>query len=117
MIWFNTIAAVVGALSGTVIHECCHAAAAELVGGEAKGVGWRGGLTGGPVVFFGCPDDRWRQRVIGAAPLPVAIVIAVIAGFAGPESGVLRWFTLGVVATTALLSPSDLFPSRQTGSA
>jgi len=109
--FFVSASMMIGALVGSVIHEASHAVAAELVGGSFEGVGWNNDL-GGPAVYYESPAG-WQNYVVSMAPLPVAVLIAGIAAFAGPRTVGFAAFTLGVVAMTAKLSRSDLSVSRQ----
>jgi len=108
------LVAMAGAIAGAFTHEATHALVATVVG-DVKGVGWQGGLAGGPYVDFRAPS-RWRSEAVRKAPL-VAGVIAlaiVVVTYPGPT---LDWvaaaaFALGLLWT----SPEDLFGARATAS-
>jgi len=100
------LAAMAGSLVGTLVHEATHAVAAIALG-ELEGVGWQGGLAGGPFVDYRV-DSRWRSEAVRKAPLALGGVgaIALLAGFEGATVG---WVAAaGVVAGLLWSSPEDL---------
>lgn len=109
------LAAAAGALVGTVAHEATHAVAAHLLG-ELHGVGWQGGLAGGPYVDYRT-RSRFRSEVIRKGPLALGCVgtIALVVSFDGVS---LPWLTAaGAVAGLLWSSPEDLFLSAARESA
>ena len=104
-----------GALAGTITHEAIHAAVASVVG-ELEGVGWQGGLAGGPYVDFRAPT-RARSETVRKAPLVVgvAVVVAVAASF---ETPTVAWVAAAGFALGLLwASPEDLSSARAESSA
>jgi len=96
------IAAMGGALCGSICHETTHAVAAVAFG-ELVGVGWRGGVAGGPFVDFRA-DARWRSEVIRKAPL------ALVVTYHGPT---LAWVALAAASLGVVWSsPEDFSRER-----
>jgi len=95
-----------GALLGSVCHETVHAVAAVALG-ELVGVGWRGGLAGGPFVDFRA-DRRWRSEVIRKAPLALGVVAlaATVVTYHGPS---LSWVALAAAALGLVWSSPEDF--------
>lgn len=105
----------VGGLVGTIIHEAAHAAVAIVVG-ELVGVGWQGGLAGGPFVDFRA-STRLRSEAVRKAPLVVGVggVVALVVTYQAPTPG---WVALaGAVAGVLWTSPEDLFVEAARASA
>jgi hypothetical protein len=108
------LAAMAGALVGTVVHEATHAALAIALG-QLEGVGWQGGLAGGPFVDFRAPT-RARSEVIRKAPLVVGLGGAAVVVTTATLS--VAWtFGAAVVAGLLWTSPADLFLSRSQAAA
>jgi hypothetical protein len=106
LLWYP-LAAMAGGVLGTIAHEALHALAAIALG-ELEGIGWQGGLAGGPFVDFRA-DSRWRSEVIRKLPLATGVgaAIAVVGSFDGLT---LPWLTAaGAVAGLLWTSPEDLF--------
>jgi len=113
---FAPLAAMAGALAGSTVHELVHAIVAVLVGGKVEGVGWQGGLTGGPFISWRSPDEStWRPRVVGLAPFALGVVAAVVAVVRSPD-GYAAFGVAGFVLALLWSSPEDfsLERSRQT---
>jgi hypothetical protein len=104
------LAAAAGLLVGAIAHETTHAVLAVVLG-ELVGVGWAGGLAGGPVVDFRAPT-RLRSEVVRKGPVVLGVVAAasVVVGFGGVTLGWL--FEVGVAVGLLQASPQDLFVSR-----
>lgn len=99
--------AVVGALVGSAVHEMLHVGAAKAVGGTVRELGWRGGLTGGPLVVWEAPDESaWRARAVGLAPFCAGVVAALVAAIERP-TGYLGMATLGFLASLLWGSRED----------
>jgi hypothetical protein len=97
-------------LLGALAHETAHAAAAVALG-ELEGVGWSGGVAGGPYVNFRAPT-RLRSEVIRKAPLALG-VLAAASAVVGFESITLPWLFQAALAVGLLWSsPADLFIAR-----
>lgn len=110
--------AVGGALVGSAVHEMLHVAAAKIVGGTVRELGWRGGLTGGPLVVWEAPDESaWRARIVGLAPFCVGVLVAVATAVERP-TGYLGMATLGFLASLLWGSREDwsLTQSKATAS-
>jgi len=104
------LTAAAGLLVGALAHETTHAAAAVALG-DLEGVGWQGGLAGGPYVDFRAPT-RWRSEVIRKAPLALGLVAAASA-VVGFEGVTLAWlFHAGMTVGLLWTSPADLLVSR-----
>ena len=109
------LTAAAGMLVGAVAHETAHAAAA-LVLGELEGVGWAGGLGGGPFVDFRAPT-RLRSEIIRKAPLALGILAAASA-VVGFEAITLPWlFQAALAVGLVWASPADLFVERAAATA
>jgi len=109
------LAAMGGALLGSVCHETAHAVAAVALG-ELVGVGWRGGLAGGPFVDFRA-GSRWRSEVIRKAPLALGVValVATVVTYAGPT---VAWVALAAASLGLVWSsPEDFSRERATAAA
>lgn len=103
------LAAMAGALVGTIAHEGIHAVLAIALG-QLEGVGWQGGLAGGPYVDFRAPT-RARSEVIRKAPLAVGLGGAAVVVTSATLS--VAWtFGAAVVAGLLWTSPADLFLAR-----
>ena len=101
------LAAMAGGVLGVVAHEGIHYALARALG-EVIGVGWVGGLAGGPYVDYRV-GSRWRSEVIRKGPLAAGIAGA-IALFATFDGVTLPWvFGAGAVGGLLWSSPEDLF--------
>lgn len=103
------LAAMAGGVAGVVAHESIHYALAELLG-DVVGVGWTGGLAGGPYIDYRI-EGRWRSEAIRKGPLAAGIVgaIALLVSFDGLT---LPWVAAaGAVAGLLWTSPEDLFTS------
>lgn len=109
------LAAMAGGLVGTLAHETTHAVAAIALG-ELVGVGWQGGLAGGPFVDYRAAS-RWRSEAIRKAPLVVGIVaaVALAVAYRGPSLATLA--ATGTVAGLLWTSPEDLSSARAEASA
>lgn len=106
------LAAMAGGLVGSIAHEATHVVLA-LALGDLEGVGWQGGLTGGPYVDFRT-DDWLASEIIRKTPLGLGLggAISVAASFEGVS---LSWlFLAGVVAGLLWASPEDLSRARST---
>ena len=101
------LAAATGAVGGAIVHEATHATVAAACG-VLEGVGWQGGLAGGPYVDF-VPETRWQSEAVRKAPLPV-VLFALVGLVFGYDGRTLPWVA-AAGATIALLwsSPEDLF--------
>lgn len=109
------LAAMAGGLIGVIAHETTHAVAAVAVG-ELVGVGWQGGVVGGPYVDFRAPT-RWRSEVVRKAPLVVGVgaAVALVAAYRGPSPA---WVAAaGAVAGLLWTSPEDVSRARAQASA
>ena len=98
-----------GGLVGTIAHESLHAVAAVTLG-QLVGVGWVGGLAGGPAVDYRAPT-RVRDEIIRKLPLAAGVVVAVVVAL---DSGVTpgRVALGGVAAGLLWSSPADLWAAR-----
>lgn len=108
-------AAMGGGLIGTIAHEATHALVATAVG-DVVGVGWQGGVAGGPYVEYRT-DGRWRSEAVRKAPLALGVAgaAALLAAFDGVT---LPWlFGVGVVWGLLWSSPEDLSRARARQSA
>ena len=106
-IYLYPLAAAVGGLVGTIVHEATHAVAAHALG-ELRGVGWQGGLAGGPYVDYHTPS-RWRSEVIRKLPLALGVAAAIVLALAY-DGVTVAWLTAaGAVAGLLWASPEDLF--------
>jgi len=104
------LAAMGGALCGSICHEATHAVAAVALG-ELVGVGWRGGVAGGPFVDFRA-DARWRSEVIRKAPLALGVIAlaATVVTYHGPT---LAWVALAAASLAVVWSsPEDFSRER-----
>jgi len=100
------LAAMAGGLVGTVAHESLHALVAAIVG-RVHGVGWQGGLAGGPYVDFETAG-RWRSEAVRKAPLAVGLVAGIVV--ASRFEPTAAWVAaVGAVAGLLWTSPEDLF--------
>jgi len=109
------LAAMVGALVGTITHETTHAVLA-LALGELEGFGWQGGLAGGPYVDFRAPT-RLASEVIRKAPLALGAsgLVALALSFDGLS---VSWVALaGAVLGLLWTSPEDLSRAHAAASA
>jgi len=103
------LAAMTGGLVGTIAHESLHALAAVTLG-QLVGVGWVGGLAGGPVVDYRAPT-RVRDEIIRKLPLAAGVVVAVVVALgSGVTPG--RVALGGVAAGLLWSSPADLWAAR-----
>lgn len=103
------LAAMAGGVAGVVAHESIHCGLAELLG-DVVGVGWAGGLAGGPYVDYRV-ESRWRSEVVRKGPLGVGTA-AAIALFVTFDGVTLPWvFAAGAVTGLLWSSPEDLFAS------
>jgi len=101
-------AAMAGGLVGTLAHESLHALVAAVVG-RLHGVGWQGGLAGGPYVDFEAAG-RWRSEAVRKAPLVVGVVAGIVV--ASRFEPTPAWVAAaGAVAGLLWTSPEDLFVS------
>jgi len=99
-------AAMAGGLVGTVAHESLHALVATAVG-RVHGVGWQGGLAGGPYVDFEAVG-RWRSEAVRKAPLVAGLVAGIVV--ASRFEPTPAWVAAaGAVAGLLWTSPEDLF--------
>ena len=101
------LAAMAGGVIGVVAHESIHYALARALG-EVIGVGWVGGLAGGPYVDYRVPS-RWRSEVVRKGPLAAGLLgaVALALSFDGLS---LPWIVgAGAVAGLLWTSPEDLF--------
>jgi hypothetical protein len=109
------LTAAAGMLVGALAHEATHAAAAVALG-ELEGVGWAGGLAGGPYVDFRAPT-RLRSEVIRKAPLALGTAAAASAVLAF-EAITLPWlFQASLAVGLVWASPADLFVERAAATA
>jgi len=108
LVWFP-LAAMAGGVVGTIGHEATHAVLAIALG-ELEGVGWAGGLAGGPYVDFRAPT-QWRSEVIRKAPLALGIGGAVVA-IATAEASTTWLFGAGAAAGLLWTSPEDIWRHR-----
>lgn len=103
-----------GALAGTFAHESLHALAAAALG-ELDGVGWQGGLAGGPYVDYRAPT-RLRSEVVRKAPIVAGVLAAI--GVAASVAPTPSWVASAGFAVGLLwASPEDLFVERARASA
>jgi len=103
------LAAMAGALGGTVVHEASHAVVAAAVG-TLERVTWRGGVTGGPVVEFRAgPAGGARDELVRKAPLGLGLIgLGVTLATSTPRA--LWWWALaGATLGCLWSSPADLF--------
>src|SRR6056297_2848109 len=105
-----------GGLVGTLAHESAHAVAAAALG-ELEGVGWQGGLAGGPFVEYRA-QSRVASEAIRKAPLAVGLLAAAAVVGSYDGSPTLAWVA-AVGATAGLLwaSPEDFSATRAHDSA
>jgi len=109
------LTAAAGLLVGALAHEATHAVAAVALG-QLEGVGWAGGIAGGPFVDFRAPT-RLRSEVIRKAPLALGLLAAASA-VVGFEALTLAWLFEASLAVGLLWSsPADLLVSRARASA
>jgi len=109
---FGPVAAMMGALAGSAVHEVTHAIVAVLVGGRVEGLGWQGGLTGGPFISWRSPDhSTWRPRIVGVAPFVLGVVAAVLAIMRSPD-GYGAFGVAGFVLALLWSSPEDFSVKR-----
>jgi hypothetical protein len=113
MMWLAVLAAPLGTLFGSALHEASHAIAAELLGGTVVGAGWQGGLTGGPYISWQAPEDAGiRVHMVGVAPVMTALLVGVIAAIVKPR-GLVAWFGIcGMLAGLLRLSEEDVNPRQ-----
>ena len=109
------LAAMAGGLAGTITHEAIHAGVASVVG-ELEGVGWQGGLAGGPFVDFRAAS-RWRSEAVRKAPLVVGTLVAVAVALAFDGLTVPWVAAAGFAAGLLWTSPEDLSAERAQSSA
>ena len=114
LLWYP-IAAMGGVLVGTIAHEMTHALAAHALG-ELQGVGWQGGIAGGPYVDFRV-ESRWRSEVVRKSPLALgALLLALVV--VTYEAPTIAWVFAATMALGMLAaSPEDLFVDRAVESA
>ena len=105
------LAAMVGGLVGTIAHESLHALAAVTLG-QLVGVGWVGGLAGGPAVDYRAPT-RVRDEIIRKLPLAAGVAVAVGVAL-GSGLTPSRVALAGVAAGLLWASPEDLWTERAT---
>ena len=104
------LAAMAGGLVGTLAHESAHAVAAAALG-ELEGVGWQGGLAGGPFVEYRA-HSRAASEAIRKAPLAVGLVAAV-AVVVTYDGATLAWVAAaGATAGLLWASPEDFSARR-----
>lgn len=113
LVWFP-LAAAAGGIVGTIAHEATHAVLAIALG-ELEGVGWQGGLAGGPYVDFRT-DSRVASEIVRKLPLVAGLVVAVVAA-ATIEASVPWLFLAGLAAGLLWSSPEDLRYSASVASA
>jgi len=100
----------IGGLVGTLDHEATHAAMAWAFH-ALVGVGWQGGLAGGPYVDYQT-ESRWRSEAIRKAPLVLGTIAAVLL-VATYDAPTVSWVgAAGAVAGLLWSSPEDLFIER-----
>jgi hypothetical protein len=100
------LAAMAGGLVGTVAHEGLHYVVARALG-RVEGVGWQGGLAGGPYVDFAV-GSRWRSEAVRKAPLVAGLLAGI--GVASTAAATPSWVAaVGVVAGLLWSSAEDLF--------
>lgn len=95
-----------GFLVGAAVHEATHAVVAAAFG-VLDGVGWQGGIAGGPYVDFQ-PESRFQSELVRKAPLALGCValVALVASY----RLTLPWAAAaGVTAGLLWSSPQDLF--------
>jgi hypothetical protein len=116
MLW-TALAAPLGTLAGSILHEASHAVAAELLGGDVVGVGWRGGWRGGPYIEWMPPYESVSMaRLVGIAPVITALIVAGLVSIVPPNS-LSGWLGVGgLLVGLLLISPADVDPeiARQT---
>jgi len=105
------LAAMVGGVGGVIAHESLHAVAAVTLG-QLVGVGWVGGLAGGPVVDYRAPT-RVRDEIIRKLPLAAGVAVAVAVAL-GSGLTLGRVALGGVAAGLLWSSPEDLWAARAT---
>jgi len=110
LLWYP-LAAMAGGLVGTIAHELSHAVVAASVA-DLEGVGWQGGLAGGPYVDFRA--DNWVQsELVRKTPLGLGLGGAIVVALSFEVS--LSWlFLAGVVAGLLWTSREDLSRARAT---
>ena len=113
LLWYP-LAASVGGIVGIIAHESIHAVLAWALG-ELEGVGWQGGLAGGPYVDFRAPT-RWRSEIIRKGPL-VAGGFYAFGAILTIEASPTWLFLAGVTAGLLWTSPQDLFQSASVAAA
>lgn len=113
LVWYP-LAAMGGGIVGVLAHELIHIAAAFAFD-ALEGVGWQGGLAGGPYVDFRT-DSRVASEIIRKAPILYGALAAV--GALLTIEATPTWVFLAAVAAGLLwTSPEDLFLSRAEASA
>lgn len=103
---YYPLAAAAGAVVGSITHEATHAAVAAAFG-VLDGVGWQGGIAGGPFVDF-APESRAQSEAVRKAPLGLGLVAlaALVVAYPGPT---LPWVAAaGATAGLLWTSPADL---------
>ena len=114
----TTVATMGGALVGSVVHELAHAAAAVGVGGAIVDIGWRGGLTGGPVVIWESPEQSgWEATIVGFAPVAAALIAAVGVAAWRPTDAAGVGAAVGLLLGLLNLSREDVNPAAAKASA
>jgi len=114
----TTAATMAGAVVGSVAHELSHAAAAVGVGGNVIEIGWRDGLTGGPVVIWESPQNTgWEPVVVGLAPVVGAVIAAVGVSLWRPTDAVGIGGAVGVLLGLLNLSREDVDPQQASDAA
>ncbi|MDR9381143.1 MAG: hypothetical protein RI560_05650 [Natronomonas sp.] len=104
------LAAMAGGVLGAAIHETIHYALARALG-EVLGVGWTGGLSGGPYVDFRVPASvgNWRSELVRKGPLGVGLLGAIAFAFTYDGLSLGSMALAGLVAGILWTSPEDLF--------
>jgi len=109
----TTAATMAGALVGSIAHELSHAMAAVGVGGDIIEIGWRDGLTGGPVVVWESPERTgWEPVVVGFAPVVAAVIAAVGVSLWRPTNAVELGGAVGLLLGLLNLSREDVDPQQ-----
>ena len=101
------LAAMAGGVLGIVAHESIHLLLARALG-EVIGVGWVGGLAGGPCVDYRVAS-RWRSEVVRKGPLAAGLLGAIALALSFDGVTVTWIVAAGAVAGLLWTSPEDLF--------
>lgn len=109
----TTAATMAGALVGSAAHELSHIVAAIGVGGDIREIGWRGGLSGGPVVVWESPQNTgWEPVVVGLAPVVGAVIAAIGVSIWRPDGAVGVGAAVGLLLGLLNLSREDVDPTQ-----